>query len=169
MLTAAVAGFGAGLSLIVAIGAQNAFVLRQGVRGQAVLAVVGICAASDIVLIGLGVAGLGAVVAAWPGALTAVGLAGGVFLLGYGVLAARRALRPDAAALGDSGAAAGSVRAAVVTSLALTWLNPHVYLDTVLLLGSIAADRGSLRWTSASARCWRARCGSPGSATVRGC
>ncbi|MBF6519557.1 amino acid transporter [Nocardia farcinica] len=146
MLTAAVAGFGAGLSLIVAIGAQNAFVLRQGVRGQAVLAAVGICAASDIVLIGLGVAGLGAVVAAWPGALTAVGLAGGVFLLGYGVLAARRALRPDAAALGDSGAAAGSVRAAVVTSLALTWLNPHVYLDTVLLLGSIAADRGSLRW-----------------------
>ncbi|GAA2703483.1 LysE/ArgO family amino acid transporter [Streptomyces violaceolatus] len=145
-LTAAAAGFGTGLSLIVAIGAQNAFVLRQGVRRDAVLAVVGICALSDAVLIALGVGGVGAVVVAWPGALTAVGLIGGAFLLCYGALAARRVFRPFGALRAD-GAAAGSRRRAVLTCLALTWLNPHVYLDTVFLLGSVAADRGPLRWT----------------------
>ncbi|MEU6442939.1 LysE/ArgO family amino acid transporter [Streptomyces sp. NPDC047046] len=150
ILSAALAGFGTGMSLIVAIGAQNAFVLRQGARRQAVLAVVGICAASDAVLIALGVAGLGAVVTAWPVALTAIGLAGGGFLLCYGVLAGRRALRPvGAQALTARGAAVGSARTAVLTCLALTWLNPHVYLDTVLLLGSVASDRGSLRWVFA--------------------
>ncbi|WKX73811.1 LysE/ArgO family amino acid transporter [Streptomyces sp. XD-27] len=147
ILTAALAGFGTGLSLIVAIGAQNAFVLRQGVRRHAVLAVVAICAVSDAVLIALGVAGVGAVVTAWPAALTAVGLAGGGFLLCYGALAARRTLRPaHDAALTAQGAAAGSARRAVLTCLAMTWLNPHVYLDTVLLLGSVASDHGSLRW-----------------------
>jgi L-lysine exporter family protein LysE/ArgO len=147
ILSAALAGFGTGMSLIVAIGAQNAFVLRQGARRQAVLAVVGICAASDAVLIALGVAGLGAVVTAWPVALTAVGLAGSAFLLCYGALAARRALRPpEAQGLSTRGAATGSVRTAVLTCLALTWLNPHVYLDTVLLLGSVASGHGSLRW-----------------------
>jgi L-lysine exporter family protein LysE/ArgO len=147
ILAAAIAGFGTGLSLIVAIGAQNAFVLRQGVRRQAVLAVVGICAASDVVLIALGVGGLGAVVTAWPRALTAIGLAGGGFLLCYGILAGRRALRPPAGqVLRTDGTTTGSIRAAVLTCLALTWLNPHVYLDTLLLLGSVAADRGSLRW-----------------------
>ncbi|AIV38074.1 LysE/ArgO family amino acid transporter [Streptomyces sp. R1] len=145
-LTAAAAGFGTGLSLIVAIGAQNAFVLRQGARRDAVLAVVGICALSDAVLIALGVGGVGAVVVAWPGALTAVGWIGGAFLLCYGALAARRVLRPSGALRAD-GDAAGSRRRAVLTCLALTWLNPHVYLDTVFLLGSVAADRGPLRWT----------------------
>ncbi|GAA3998847.1 LysE/ArgO family amino acid transporter [Streptomyces sp. NBC_01352] len=145
-LTAAAAGFGTGLSLIVAIGAQNAFVLRQGVRRHAVLAVVGICALSDALLIALGVGGVGAVVVAWPGALTAVGWIGGAFLLGYGALAARRVFRPGGALHAD-GEAEGSVRRAVLTCLAMTWLNPHVYLDTVFLLGSVAADRGSLRWT----------------------
>ncbi|MQY10387.1 Arginine exporter protein ArgO [Streptomyces sp. RB5] len=150
ILPTALAGFGTGLSLIVAIGAQNAFVLRQGVRRQAVFAVVGICAASDAVLIALGVAGLGAVVTAYPDALTVVAVAGGAFLIGYGVLAARRALRPaDASGLSTAGRTAGSVRTAVLTCLAMTWLNPHVYLDTVLLLGSVAADRGSLRWAFA--------------------
>ncbi|MER7488026.1 LysE/ArgO family amino acid transporter [Streptomyces sp. NPDC126497] len=146
-LTTAVAGFGTGLSLIVAIGAQNAFVLRQGVRRDAVLAVVGICALSDAVLIALGVGGVGAVVVAWPGALTAVGWIGGAFLLGYGVLAARRVFRPAATGLEAEGEAAGSRRRAVLTCLAMTWLNPHVYLDTVFLLGSVAADHGPLRWT----------------------
>ncbi len=145
-LTAAAAGFGTGLSLIVAIGAQNAFVLRQGIRRHAVLAVVGICALSDALLIALGVGGVGAVVTAWPGALTAVGWVGGAFLLGYGALAARRAFRPGGA-LHTDGEAEGSVRRAVLTCLAMTWLNPHVYLDTVFLLGSVAADRGPLRWT----------------------
>ncbi|MEV5356516.1 LysE/ArgO family amino acid transporter [Streptomyces sp. NPDC052693] len=146
-LTAGAAGFGTGLSLIVAIGAQNAFVLRQGVRRQAVLAVVAICALSDALLIALGVGGVGAVVVAWPGALTAVGWIGGAFLLCYGALAARRVFRPDGGALRAEGEAAGSVRRAVLTCLAMTWLNPHVYLDTVFLLGSVAADHGPLRWT----------------------
>ncbi|WP_251091926.1 LysE/ArgO family amino acid transporter [Streptomyces sp. Caat 7-52] len=145
-LTAAAAGFGTGLSLIVAIGAQNAFVLRQGARRDAVLAVVGICALSDAVLIALGVGGVGAVVVAWPGALRAIGIVGGAFLLCYGALAARRVLRPGSGLRAD-GEAAGSRRRAVLTCLAMTWLNPHVYLDTVFLLGSLAADRGPLRWT----------------------
>ncbi|MDA5284078.1 LysE/ArgO family amino acid transporter [Streptomyces sp. NPDC054904] len=146
--TAALAGFGTGLSLIVAIGAQNAFVLRQGARRHAVFPVVAICAVSDALLIALGVAGVGAFVTAWPAALTAVGIAGGAFLICYGLLAARRVLRPDpGAALGTGGgASAGSARAAVLTCLAMTWLNPHVYLDTVLLVGSLAAERGDLRW-----------------------
>ncbi|MGP4087947.1 LysE/ArgO family amino acid transporter [Streptomyces sp. KR55] len=158
-LTAAAAGFGTGLSLIVAIGAQNAFVLRQGVRREAVLAVVAICALSDALLIALGVGGVGAVVVAWPGALTVVGWIGGAFLLGYGALAARRALKPGAEALRTEGEAAGSRRRAVLTCLAMTWLNPHVYLDTVFLLGSVAADQGPLRWTfgvgaAVASLCW---------------
>ncbi|MFF7313688.1 LysE family transporter [Streptomyces sp. NPDC008137] len=145
--TAAAAGFGTGLSLIVAIGAQNAFVLRQGIRREAVLAVVGICALSDAALIALGVGGVGAVVVAWPGALTVVGWIGGAFLLCYGALAARRVFRPVGGALRAEGEAAGSRRRAVLTCLAMTWLNPHVYLDTVFLLGSVASDHGPLRWT----------------------
>ncbi|MFF9625235.1 LysE/ArgO family amino acid transporter [Streptomyces griseosporeus] len=163
-LAAAAAGFGTGLSLIVAIGAQNAFVLRQGVRRDAVLAVVGICALSDAVLIALGVGGVGALVVTWPGALTAVGWIGGAFLIGYGVLAARRVLRPGGEALRTEGEAAGSRRRAVLACLALTWLNPHVYLDTVFLLGSLAADRGPLRWTfglgaALASLCWFAALG----------
>ncbi|MFJ2738594.1 LysE/ArgO family amino acid transporter [Streptomyces sp. NPDC087440] len=147
IVTALLAGFGTGLALIVAIGAQNAFVLRQGAHRHAVLAVVAICAVSDGALIALGVTGVGAFVTAWPAALTIVGLAGGAFLITYGVLAARRVLRPSPdAALTTTGKATGSARAAVLTCLAMTWLNPHVYLDTVLLLGSVASDHGSLRW-----------------------
>ncbi|OSZ59387.1 amino acid transporter [Streptomyces pharetrae CZA14] len=158
-LTAAAAGFGTGLSLIVAIGAQNAFVLRQGVRREAVLAVVGICALSDALLIALGVGGIGAVVVAWTGALTAIGWIGGAFLIGYGALAARRVLRPAAEGLRTEGEAATSRRRAVLTCLAMTWLNPHVYLDTVFLLGSVAADQGPLRWTfgigaALASLCW---------------
>ncbi|MGW1724058.1 LysE/ArgO family amino acid transporter [Streptomyces sp. NPDC002306] len=162
-LAAAAAGFGTGLSLIVAIGAQNAFVLRQGIRRDAVLAVVGICALSDAALIALGVGGVGALVVAWPGALTVVGWIGGAFLLGYGALAARRVLRPGDA-LRTDGPGPGSLRRAVLTCLALTWLNPHVYLDTVFLLGSVAADRGPLRWTfglgaACASLCWFAALG----------
>lgn len=137
-LSPLVAGLAAGLSLIVAIGAQNAFVLRQGVRREHVLPVVAVCAASDLVLIAAGTAGLGALVTGAPALLAAVRWGGAAFLLALAALAARRALRPgglDPA----SGAGATSARSAVGTSLALTWLNPHVYLDTVLLLGSLAA------------------------------
>ncbi|MDX3381948.1 LysE/ArgO family amino acid transporter [Streptomyces niveiscabiei] len=162
-LTAAAAGFGTGLSLIVAIGAQNAFVLRQGVRRAAVLPVVAICALSDAALIALGVGGVGALVVAWPGVVSAVGWIGGAFLLCYGALAARRVLWPQGVLVAE-GDAAGSVKRAVLTCLALTWLNPHVYLDTVFLLGSVAADRGSLRWVfglgaATASLCWFAGLG----------
>lgn len=148
IIPAGLAGFGTGLSLIVAIGAQNAFVLRQGVRRHSLLAVVAICAVSDAALIALGVAGVGAFVTAWPPALTLVGFVGGGFLICYGLLAARRVLRPEpgAALTPGGGGGASSARRAVLTCLAMTWLNPHVYLDTVLLVGSLAADRGDLRW-----------------------
>ncbi|MGQ7350440.1 LysE/ArgO family amino acid transporter [Quadrisphaera oryzae] len=147
-LLAAAAGLGLGLSLIVAIGAQNAFVLRQGLRGEHVLAVVAVCALSDLVLIVAGVAGAGAALQAWPAALVVVRLAGALFLAGYAVLAARRALRPaaDAALRTETGGTSTSLAAALATCLALTWLNPHVYLDTVVLLGSIASTHGEERW-----------------------
>ena len=145
MLLTALAGLGFGLSLIVAIGAQNAFVLRQGLRREHVLAVVLVCALSDAVLILLGIAGAGAVIRSAPVVLTVVRYAGAVFLLAYGILAARRALRP-AALTADGPAVRTGLAATLVTVLALTWLNPHVYLDTVVLLGSIANTHGDGRW-----------------------
>jgi len=159
-LLAAIAGFGTGLSLIVAIGAQNAFVLRQGIRRDAVFAVVAICAASDAVLIALGVGGVGALVLAFPTVLTVVGIAGGAFLLCYGFLAARRALRPSALNITN----APTTNRVVLTCLALTWLNPHVYLDTLLLVGTVAAHRGDLRWAfgagaALASLCWFAALG----------
>jgi len=144
VVLALAAGFGTSLSLIVAIGAQNAFVLRQGIRRDAVLTVVAICGVSDAVLIGLGVGGVGALVQAWPTAVTAVAVVGGIFLLGYGFLAAKRAMKPSSMSV--DGVTTGSRKRAALSCLAMTWLNPHVYLDTVLLLGSIAAGYGALRW-----------------------
>ncbi|GAB2694911.1 LysE/ArgO family amino acid transporter [Thalassiella azotivora] len=144
-LLTALAGLGLGLSLIVAIGAQNAFVLRQGLRGQHVGGVVLVCAASDVVLIVAGVAGAGAVVQGRPVVLDVVRLGGAAFLAGYAVLAARRALRPQALEAGG-GASPVSAASAVGTALALTWLNPHVYLDTVVLLGSIAQSHPGREW-----------------------
>ena len=136
MLTSALAGFAATVVLIVAIGAQNAFVLRQGLRREHVLPVVVICAVSDLVLISAGIAGLGAAVAAQPTAVTVIRWVGAAFLLGYAVLAAKRAWRPGA--LKPTDRAPATLRATLLTCLALTYLNPHVYLDTVLLLGSLA-------------------------------
>jgi L-lysine exporter family protein LysE/ArgO len=144
-LLAAGAGLGLRLSLIVAIGAQNAFVLRQGLRVEHVTAVVAVCAVSDAVLIGVGVAGNAWLSARVPDAITVIRLAGAAFLLGYAAIAARRAVRPSSIAVDTGGTRAGLV-ATVVTCLALTWLNPHVYLDTVLLLGSVGDSHGSRRW-----------------------
>ncbi|WP_348788387.1 LysE/ArgO family amino acid transporter [Leifsonia sp. NPDC080035] len=139
------AGLGSGASLIVAIGAQNAFVLRQGLRREHVLPIVLICVASDAALIAAGVAGIGVLVRAAPLALQIVRWAGFAFLLGYAFVAARRALRPTS--LSAAGAGAASLVAAIGTCLAITWLNPHVYLDTVLLLGSLSAAHGDQgRW-----------------------
>ncbi len=216
-LGSALAGLGLGLSLIVAIGAQNAFVLRQGIRREHVLAVVLICVVSDAVLIVAGVGGAGAIFTAVPALVDVARWGGALFLVGYGLLAARRALRwrapgevalivdgadgsegaPDegdgsggaatkvggglaagsgagsergadhapmrvavAAAADATGSAAGvqpaaagadqRLMAVVTTVLALTWLNPHVYLDTVVLLGSIGSSHGDTRWAFAA-------------------
>jgi L-lysine exporter family protein LysE/ArgO len=136
MIGSALAGFAASVVLIVAIGAQNAFVLRQGLRREHVLPVVLTCALSDLMLILAGIAGLGAVITARPTAVTVVRWVGAAFLIAYAGLAARRAWRPTA--LKPTGRAPATLRATLSTGLALTYLNPHVYLDTVLLLGSIA-------------------------------
>lgn len=162
IMLSVISGLGLGLSLIVAIGAQNVFVLRQGIRREHVLVVVVICALSDAALIIAGVAGLGFVIAAAPWLVVVARWAGALFLLTYGLLAARRAWRGEGQVLDASEpvgetvsapSAAGaltSTRTAltpvILTVLALTWLNPHVYLDTVLMLGSIAATHGDQRW-----------------------
>lgn len=137
-MQAALAGFSLGMSLIVAIGAQNAFVLRQGIVRAHVFPVAVICAASDAVLIAAGVAGFGALTGALPWLETAMRWVGAAFLLWYGLRSWRAAWRGEGAL--RAGTAAGSLRAAVLTCLALTWLNPHVYLDTVMLLGAVSAQ-----------------------------
>ncbi len=200
------AGLGLGLSLIAAIGAQNLFVLRQGIRREHVFTVAAICSLSDLALIFVGVSGIGAVLQAVPWLVDVIRWAGAAFLVVYGLLAARRALRPSGEALvagqaqsssaGRGGAErrletahslpanTGSrdapsslldqrddapsslldrrgnattsvlvrrgVTATVLTALALTWLNPHVYLDTVFLLGSVANTHGDARWVFAA-------------------
>jgi L-lysine exporter family protein LysE/ArgO len=139
-------GLGAGASLIIAIGAQNAYVLRQGLRREHVLPIVLICIVSDALLIAAGVAGIGAVIKAAPLALEIVRWAGFAFLLLYALFAARRALRPERLEAAN-GVGAITLWATVATCLALTWLNPHVYLDTILLLGSLSASHGDPgRW-----------------------
>jgi L-lysine exporter family protein LysE/ArgO len=183
VLPSLLAGLGLGLSLIIAIGAQNLFVLRQGLRREHVFVVALICTVSDAALIVLGVSGIGLVLHAVPWLVDVVRGAGALFLLVYGLMAARRAWRPrgealrvtDADAEADapsplsesahrSGRATGTpggptgtpgtvavaarrtLAPVVITCLALTWLNPHVYLDTVFLLGSVAATHGPDRW-----------------------
>lgn len=143
MFTSALAGFAASAVLIIAIGAQNAFVLRQGLRREHVLAVVAVCALSDLVLILAGIGGLGAVVLARPSAVSVIRWVGAAFLITYAIMAARRAWRP--ARLTPAERAPATLDATVLTCLALTYLNPHVYLDTVLLLGSLA-QRHPHRW-----------------------
>jgi L-lysine exporter family protein LysE/ArgO len=137
LLSAALSGFALGGSLIVAIGAQNAFILRQGLIRSHVFVLCLICALSDAVLIAAGVGGLGTVVSQSPVLISIVTLGGVVFLGSYGVMAFRRAAKPGAmVAEAPQGM---PLKAAVLTCLAFTFLNPHVYLDTVLLLGSLSA------------------------------
>jgi L-lysine exporter family protein LysE/ArgO len=137
-------GFATGMSLIVAIGAQNAFVLRQGIRREHVLAVVTVCSASDVALIAAGVAGFGALIAAYPKVITLARCAGAAFLFGYGLFAARRVWRPTGLTPSDS--APARLAGVVLSCLALTFLNPHVYLDTVVLLGALANEHHDGRW-----------------------
>lgn len=149
MLTTLVAGLASGLSLIVAIGAQNAFVLRQGIRREHVGAVASLCAIADALLIGAGVLGIGTLVERAPIVLDVVKWGGVTFLLCYAGLALRNAVHPVGLRAGEAGAG-GSLRGALTTAAALTFLNPHVYLDTVLLLGSIANQHGDDgRWVFA--------------------
>lgn len=138
LLAPALTGLALGAGLIVAIGAQNAFVLRQGLLGRHVLQVVAICAISDAVLIALGVAGLGPLIAASPLLLAVASWGGAAFLAAYGLLAARRALSPSRLRAGPAGAGEVQLGRVVLTCLAFTWLNPHVYLDTVVLVGAVS-------------------------------
>lgn len=185
------AGLGVGFSLIIAIGAQNLFVLRQGIRRDHIWVVIAICAVSDAVLVVAGVSGLGAAVQHVSWLVVLVRWAGGAFLVTYGLMAASRAIRrarpvlevdveeelgsdPDRAAdelvptassqpvvAGPGGTTtigrasvvprvASSAATIALTTLALTWLNPHVYLDTLFLLGSIANTYGDGRWLFAA-------------------
>ena len=135
-------GFFASLSLILAIGAQNAFVLRQGLRREHIGVVIAICAISDALLIVLGILGLGALIISLPVLVEIFRYGGAAYLVWFGISALRRAKKPDV--LEASKQKTSGLRSVVVTTLAITYLNPHVYIDTVILLGSIAnqfADR----------------------------
>ncbi|HWD69519.1 MAG TPA: LysE family transporter [Solirubrobacteraceae bacterium] len=143
-LTAYFAGLLFSFSLIVAIGAQNAFVLRQGARRNHVKTVIGICAASDLLLIAAGIAGMGAIVRSDSSLLTIIRLVGGALLLAYAALAARRAFQQlELQAEADDG---HSRRGVIAAALGFTWLNPAVYLDTLVLLGTVASSHPASRW-----------------------
>ncbi|WP_017912595.1 LysE/ArgO family amino acid transporter [Xanthomonas sp. SHU 166] len=153
LLHALLAGFFAGAGLIVVIGAQNAFVLRQGLQRRHVGLVVAAFAAGDVVLIVLGVAGIGAVATTWPLLLQALRFGGAVFLGAYALLAARRAWRGSGGLLAQGQDQPGWQRV-LLTCLAFTFLNPHVYLDTMVLLGSLSTRYpGPLRWAFALGAC----------------
>jgi len=140
----ALAGFLTGLSLIVAIGAQNAYVLRLGLARNHVGVAVAICAGADALLIALGVGGLGAIVQAHGDVLTAIALIGGAYLLWFAFRSFRSALHPDV--LLPSQQEPQAVATVALAVLGFTFLNPHVYLDTILLVGTIGASFGADRW-----------------------
>ncbi|WP_020393762.1 LysE/ArgO family amino acid transporter [Thiolinea disciformis] len=170
-VTAFMKGFGMGAGLIVAIGSQNAFVLTSALRNQHVMLVAGLCILIDVALISAGVWGLGTLIQQFPWLLQITTWGGAVFLFIYGLLAFKRALHPSQ--LTANSATAASLPAAILTTLALSLLNPHVYLDTVILLGSlggqlpqpqniwfaIGAGFASLTWFSLLA--WGGRCLAP--------
>ncbi|MGB8817935.1 MAG: LysE/ArgO family amino acid transporter [Rhizobiaceae bacterium] len=129
-------GFALGASLIIAIGAQNAFILKQGLLREHVFILCLICACADALLIAAGVGGLGTLVASNPALVKAVTLLGAVFLGVYALFAFQRAFRDQSMRVSNE---SSSLRAAIAACLAFTFLNPHVYLDTVLLLGGLSA------------------------------
>ena len=153
LLAAAIAGFIAGAGLIIAIGAQNAFVLRQGLQRRHVGLVVAVCMSGDILLILCGVAGIGALVREWPVLLQALRFGGAAFLAAYGSMAARRAWRGSGALAPTTGEERDR-RRVLLACLAFTFLNPHVYLDTMVLLGSLSTRYpGTARWAFAFGAC----------------
>jgi L-lysine exporter family protein LysE/ArgO len=131
-------GFALGATLIIAIGAQNAFVLRQGLRREHIAAIVAFCVIADVILMAVGVAGLANVLGAAPVLTSALTLGGAVFLSWYGIQALRRAFRPQSLQAAE-GNRSMPLRAVLAQAAGFTLLNPHVYLDTVLLLGSVGA------------------------------
>lgn len=137
-------GLVTGWSLIVAIGAQNAFVIRQGLTRKYILPVVAICAAADAVLITIGVAGLGAVIKGFPWMLEIIRWFGVAYLTWFGIKSVRAAF--NTVGLDARGDSTASLKQALLTVLAMTFLNPHVYLDTVIFLGTIANQFGSQEW-----------------------
>ena len=144
-LSAAATGATLGLTLIVAIGAQNAFVLRQGLRREHVGPIVAFCAAADALLMIAGVAGLAQLLGDRPALALWLTAGGAIFLAIYGLRALRRALKP-AALQAAEGTAAITLPQALVQTAAFTLLNPHVYLDTVVLVGTVGAQMGQARW-----------------------
>lgn len=139
MIFAFLKGLGIGASLIVAIGAQNAFVLRQGLLRQYVLTCAAICTLCDMVLIYCGVAGMGVVIAQSPALLTLAKWGGALFLIAYGARSAWAAIKSGGLAV--AGEAAPSHAAIVLSAFSFSLLNPHVYLDTVVLLGAVGAQQ----------------------------
>jgi L-lysine exporter family protein LysE/ArgO len=137
-------GLATGMALIVAIGSQNAYVLRCGIRREHVLPIVAFCAASDALLIALGVGGAGALLRGNALLMDITRYGGALFLGGYGLLAARRAWAGEHLQLEGNGAS--SLGSALAACFAFTFLNPHVYLDTVVLLGTVASQHGDRRW-----------------------
>lgn len=137
-------GFLTGLSLIIAIGAQNAFVIRQGLTRKHVLTVVLVCIASDVALMALGIAGLGALVMSAGWVLEIARWFGVAYLLFFAYRSARSAFKNQSLSAADT--PSGSHKQVILTVLALTWLNPHVYLDTLILVGSIANSFGENNW-----------------------
>ena len=139
MSTSLIAGFVLGFSLILAIGAQNAFVLRQGLRREHVFPLCLTCAVSDAILIAAGVAGFGTLAHALPWFETVMRYGGAIFLIWYGLRSLNSAWRGGAVMEIGEGKRV-SLKSVLLTVLAFTWLNPHVYLDTVVLIGSISAQ-----------------------------
>jgi L-lysine exporter family protein LysE/ArgO len=137
-------GFLTGFSLIVAIGAQNAFILRQGLTRQYIFLIVTVCAFSDALLIALGTFGLGALIQAVPNLLEIMRWLGVAYLTWFGLSSARRAIKTNALTVAED--AHVSLKKTMLLTLGFTFLNPHVYLDTVILVGSLANHFGDNKW-----------------------
>ncbi len=133
-------GFALGAGLIVAIGSQNAFVLRQGLKREHVFAVAGLCFGIDVVLIALGAGGFASLIAGIEGATDLIAWAGAIFLFFYGLRAFHGAIKPGTLEARNARNTGTGLRAAALTAMALSLLNPHVYLDTVVLIGGLAAQ-----------------------------
>ena len=137
-----ISGFLLGLSLIIAIGSQNAFVLKQGLKREHIFFVCLFCAVSDALLISAGVGGFGAVTARYPHVIDIAKIAGVLFLLGYGLQSLYASVRVTHA-LNIDGQVVTSLKKALLLCFGFTWLNPHVYLDTLVLVGMVSTGASS--------------------------